>query len=62
MDTLVRIFNPKYYKDTKDMKKQLGLFFEDSSIVCANRKGSPSLQVQHNICSFETSDFPPTEE
>lgn len=40
IDTVTRMFNPKYYSD---MDKELGKFFDGSSIVYSHRHGNPSF-------------------
>jgi len=43
-DTLLRIFDRKYYASVEEMCKQLRAFFAGASFVYANRVGSPDLQ------------------
>ncbi|KAJ3053097.1 hypothetical protein HK097_005040 [Rhizophlyctis rosea] len=52
-DTLIRFFDPKYYKEI-DMTREMEKFFEKGRIVCANRvvpstsPSSPPQSVQQN--------------
>jgi len=43
-DTLIRIFDRKYYTSVEEMCKQLRVFFSGASFVYANRVGSPDLE------------------
>lgn len=43
-DTLIRIFDRKYYPSVQDMGQQLRAFFADATFAYANRVGSPGLE------------------
>ena len=47
-DTLIRFFDPKYYKDV-DMEEEMGKFFEKARIVCANRVMSSTSPLPSSV-------------